>query len=69
MHVFVGMQESVANEKVENDDGDVGLEVAARQLRLDSLDRPEEEAFRLSVRVHRAEVQRKRQVETKFPGI
>ena len=68
MRVFVGMQESVTNKKVENDDGDVGLEVARSQLRLDPLYRPEEEAFRLAVRVHRAEVQRQRQVETEFPG-
>ena len=67
MYVSVRMQVAVTDEKIENDDGDVGLEVSARQLRHHFLNRPKEKTLRLAVRVHGNEIQRQRKVETKLP--
>ena len=68
MNILVGMEEPVSDEKVENDDGDIRLEISADQLFLHSLDRPQIKSLRFSVRVHGREIQRKRQIETEFPG-
>ena len=58
MDVFVRMQVSVAYEKIENNDGNVGFEITARQFRHHFFDGPKEKTFRLTVRVDRNEIQR-----------
>ena len=67
MNVFVWMQVSVSNEKIQNNDRDVGFEISTREFFFNALDGPKKKRFRLSVCVDRTEVQRQRQIETKFP--
>lgn len=67
MDVFIWMHESVSNEKLENDDSDVGFEISVSELFFDSFYGPEIERLCLSVRVDWTEVQWQWQIETKFP--